>query len=219
MNHASPYQLAIFDFDGTLADTMPWFYSMLNQLAQRHRFRQVSPEQIEALRHQTSRQIIHTLGISRWRLPFIARDLSRRSAQAAAAGTFTLFPGIPQLLASLSAAGITLAIVSSNRETTIRHVLGPSAAHIRHFGCSASLFGKARHLRKLLRHTRLHPQAALSVGDEVRDIEAARTVHIPTAAVTWGYAHATTLRAAQPTTICHTLEDLHQLLLPPQVPK
>lgn len=213
MNHHPPCKLAVFDFDGTLADTMPWFFGTLNDLAVRHRFRQVSDEEAETLRDKTSREIVQMLGIRRWRLPFIARDLSRRSAEAAAAGTFALFPGMADLLASLAAAGITIAIVSSNKEPTIRHVLGAGAQSVSHFACNASLFGKARHFRRLLRTTGLPPSAVLSIGDEVRDIEAARSVGIRTAAVTWGCAREGVLRAAKPDAVFHTVEELKTALI------
>lgn len=206
-------KLVVFDFDGTLADTMPWFFGTLNDLAERHRFRQVSAEEVERLRGQTSGEVVQALGIRRWRLPFIARDLSRRSAAAAAAGAFALFPGMAELLASLAAAGVTIAIVSSNKEATIRHVLGVSAVNVSHFACNASLFGKARHFRRLLRTTGLPPTAALSIGDEVRDIEAARSVGIPTAAVTWGCAREGVLQQAAPDALFHTVEELKLALI------
>ena len=36
------YELAIFDFDGTLADSFPFLVSVFNQLAERHGFRTVT---------------------------------------------------------------------------------------------------------------------------------------------------------------------------------
>ena len=44
------YDLAIFDFDGTLADSAAWFRSRINQVAQRYGFRQVTDEELERLR-------------------------------------------------------------------------------------------------------------------------------------------------------------------------
>ena len=49
------YRLAIFDFDGTLADSFPFFLSVFNTIADRHGFRRIAtdqgPEHIERLRH------------------------------------------------------------------------------------------------------------------------------------------------------------------------
>ena len=57
------YALAIFDFDGTLANSGDWFLSIADDLARRFRFRAVGPEEIEMMRGLTSREVIQRLGI------------------------------------------------------------------------------------------------------------------------------------------------------------
>ena len=37
-----PYSLAIFDLDGTLADSFPWFLRTINDVADRFGFRRVA---------------------------------------------------------------------------------------------------------------------------------------------------------------------------------
>lgn len=44
------YRLALFDFDGVLADSAAWFIAQLPELAQRHRFRAPDASEIERLR-------------------------------------------------------------------------------------------------------------------------------------------------------------------------
>ncbi len=44
------YKLAIFDFDGTLADSFPWFLSVFNTVADRYRFKRVEQHEGPALR-------------------------------------------------------------------------------------------------------------------------------------------------------------------------
>jgi hypothetical protein len=44
------YRLVIFDMDGTLADSFPWFTSVLNTVADKYRFRRVAPHEVETLR-------------------------------------------------------------------------------------------------------------------------------------------------------------------------
>lgn len=200
------YQLVLFDFDGTLADSAPWFLSELHGLADRHRFRKLKAAELAHLRGRTSREIIKAFGVRWWRMPAIARDLRRRSAEAA--HTIPLFPGIPELLADLSAAGVALGVVSSNGEATVRAVLGPSADLISQYGCGVSMFGKARIMSALRRRQGVAEDAVLCVGDEVRDIEAARKAGLAAAAVTWGYANETALLAAGPAFLLTSLEAL-----------
>jgi len=45
-----PYSLAIFDLDGTLVDSFPWFKRTINDVADRFGFRRVAPEELEGIR-------------------------------------------------------------------------------------------------------------------------------------------------------------------------
>jgi phosphoglycolate phosphatase-like HAD superfamily hydrolase len=44
------YKLAIFDFNGTLADSFPFFLSVVNKLADKHKFKKIDSSEIETLR-------------------------------------------------------------------------------------------------------------------------------------------------------------------------
>ncbi len=67
------YQLVIFDFDGTLADSFPWFVQVFATLAKRYRFRRITEQEGAMLRGYSARQIIRYLDIPAWKLPLIAR--------------------------------------------------------------------------------------------------------------------------------------------------
>jgi phosphoglycolate phosphatase len=194
--HASRYALAIFDFDGTLADSGDWFLSIVDDLADRFKFRRVAPEEIEALRGRTSREVIRYLGIPLWRLPAIGRYVHARLATQI--DRIALFDGVSEVIHSLADAGVRLALVTSNSEGNARAVLGPLAGRIEMFECGASLFGKAPRYRKVLRRMRIARHAALSIGDETRDIAAARKVGIAAGAVLWGYANRDALLGCEP---------------------
>ncbi|MDP9196166.1 MAG: HAD hydrolase-like protein [Pseudomonadota bacterium] len=70
-------QLAIFDFDGTLANSMEWFSGVMNDVARQHGFRQISDEEREMLRGRSSREIVKYMGIPAWKLPLIARHMRK----------------------------------------------------------------------------------------------------------------------------------------------
>jgi len=202
--------LVVLDFDGTLADSFGWFCSVLNGVADRYRFRRVEAHEVEALRLLGARAIVAHLGIPRWKLPFIARHMHTLAARDA--GAIALFPGVPAMLADLAAAGMPLAILSSNRADTVRRVLGPeNAARIDAYACGASLFGKARRLRALLARRKVAPERALCIGDEVRDLEAARALGCPFGAVAWGYTDAAALTALGPEYLFAEPEEIARL--------
>ena len=58
------------------------------------------------------------------------------------------------------------------------------------------------------------PASAIAIGDEVRDIEAARAVGLACGAVTWGYAAREALIALEPDLLIERMEDIAPALLP-----
>jgi phosphoglycolate phosphatase len=189
-------RLLILDFDGTLADSFPWFLGALADTARRFGFRCPPRDEAESLRSQGNRAILSALGVPLWRLPAIAGHMRRLAAEAPPP---PLFPGIPEALEGLAAAGLRLAIASSNSEAQIRRTLGPAlAARVADFACDATLFGKAARFRRILKAAGTPPAATMGLGDELRDIEAAREAGIAAGAVAWGYANPAALRAAAP---------------------
>ncbi|AYG96329.1 HAD family hydrolase [Brevundimonas naejangsanensis] len=207
-----PYRLVIFDFDGTLADSLPWFRSVFSDMADRFGFARLTPDEMEALRGLSAREIIARMKVPAWRLPRIVSHM-RREKLAAAAST-PLFAGAAACLADLRAAGVETAIVSSDSDESVRAVLGEAAASIDHFDCGASLFGKAAKFRALLKRTGVAASDALCVGDEIRDIEAARDAGTAAGAVAWGYTLPEALAARAPDHMFADVEAMRRMLLP-----
>ncbi|SFG90538.1 HAD-IA family hydrolase [Methylobacterium gossipiicola] len=209
-----PYRLAVFDFDGTLADSFPWFADVINDVADRYRFARIAPHETETLRGLDAAGIVRHLGIVPWKLPFISRHMHRLAARDI--HRISLFPGVPAMLADLDAAGVPLAIVSSNTRANIEAVLGPEAHRFRHFACGASLFGKGKRLSALIREAGFAPETVLYVGDEIRDHDAARSVGCAFAAVAWGYTHVEALRATGPALVLSEPGALAAAIAPPR---
>lgn len=205
-------RLAIFDFDGTLADTWPWFLRILDDTAARFGFRRVDAEEAHRLRARGGREIIRELEVPWRKLPSIATYVRQRAA--AEVEQLALFPGAAAMLHAVASAGTTVAIVSSNSEETIRHVLGPELVkQIAIFECGASMFGKPAKFRKALRRSGTPKADAIAIGDEVRDIDAAREVGIASGGVAWGFATAELLRSSGATHVVESFEALRALLV------
>lgn len=211
------YRLVIFDFDGTLADTFPWFTSVVNPTADRFRFRRAVPEETHFMRGLDARELLEYLAIARWKVPLIARHLRKRAEREK--DTFQLFPGAESVVAALAAGGVKVAVVSSNGEETVRHVLGPEiSARVDQFACGAALFGKARKFGRVLAAQGMAPREALCIGDETRDITAARRAGIACAAVSWGYMRRDVLAAARPDHLFDAMEEIPAAVLAPRLP-
>lgn len=204
--------LVIFDFDGTLADSGPWMVRALNQAAPRFGYRTADDAEVEAFRSMDNRAIMRAVGLPLWKLPFIAHYIR---GEAEKAPPPPLFDGVTEALARLRQAGVRLAIVSSNSERLIRRALGAHASLIEIYACSAGLFGKAQKFRRVLWLARLGPRDAIAVGDEARDIEAARQAGIACAGVAWGYALPSLLAAHGPDMMFASVAEMAEQLSAP----
>jgi len=194
---ANRYDLVIFDFDGTLADSLTWFRGELGDLADKHGLPPICEARAEALRGLTPKAIMDELDIPAWKIPFIAADVRARAAENI--DKIHLFDGVRDLIENLSAQNVELAVVSSNGETAVKAVLGDALTrHFSQFACGAALFGKAPVFRKVIKRAGTTPQRTLCVGDEIRDIEAAREAGCAAGAVDWGFATPAVLDAQKP---------------------
>ncbi|MCC6778440.1 MAG: HAD hydrolase-like protein [Hyphomicrobiales bacterium] len=75
------------------------------------------------------------------------------------------------------------------------------------------LLGKAAKLRSVVRPNDSDPDRTIAIGDEVRDIEAARAVGLATGAVGWGYATLALLRAQQPDHLFSSIDEMRRTLV------
>ena len=186
--------------------------SAIVEAADRFGYRRLSADEADALRGQDNRAVMSAMGVKAWQLPRIARHM--RQVAFDRADEITLFAGAGEMLQAVATAGVRVAVVSSNREDAIRRVLGRDLSSVvTDFDCGAAIFGKAAKFRRVVRLAGVESAQAVGVGDESRDIEAAQTAGIASAAVTWGYATTPLLTSQSPTHVVTCMGDLMTLLI------
>lgn len=188
---------AIFDFDGTIADSREAIVDIMQQMSREYGFREVSRDEMLELRELPVRQRLRRLGIRSWEIPRLAkRSLELFSDHMT---SFPIYDGIREMLRELHAADIDTQILSSNNVANIRRCLDANELdHFTHIYSARGLFAKHRMLKRILRQHRIKPSNAVYIGDELRDIEAARRAGMPAVAVSWGYDSPGLLQSGKP---------------------
>jgi phosphoglycolate phosphatase-like HAD superfamily hydrolase len=181
----------VFDFDGTLADSL----SFIKEIAYEE-FENVSDHDFDVLREEGVGALIKERKIRFWNLPKTVLKLTSRMTNVQG---INLFPEVIDSLLVLSQS-YKLGIVSSNSEKNIFDNLKKhNVHHLFDFIFSqSSLFGKDKVLKKMCKKHQIHHSEVIYVGDEDRDIVAAKKAKIKNIAVSWGYNSKNKLRQLNP---------------------
>jgi len=203
-------KLAIFDFDGTLADSYAVFADAVNVLAERHGFRQVQLHEQQALRGMSARDLLRELHLPPWKVPAVMADF--RNILQQRIHDVHPFPGVVEALHALLDKRMQLALATSNTLQNVTTVLGDTLlSRFATVECGTSLFGKSHRLRRILKHTRMASSEAIYVGDEIRDAEAANDAGMMFGAVAWGYTTLEALVRTKPERLFRMPADMLEL--------
>ncbi len=199
----------LFDFDGTLAETMMLIHDVFNRLSGTYGYRHLPEEDIEACRHLSVREFIDHIGIPLWKVPIIAihaRRLMHHEMDQVHPPT-----GLPEVLTRMHESGrYVMDILTSNRRKNVlrfldRHKIGwfdeVEATH--------AILSKKRRVKKYIRKNGLDATNLYYVGDTTVDVESARHAGAKTIAVTWGLNTSEALGRAKPDFL---VDDPRQLL-------
>lgn len=180
-------KVIIFDFDGTIADTLDAVVEITNRLAEEYGYEQTDPEQLAQIRNMSSRDIIIKSGISLFKIPFLLRRVKldlRNDIQQ-----IKPIKGIKEALTKLQSQGNKLGILTSNSEENVRVFLKKHNMQdlFSFIYSEPTLFSKHKILKKFIKKNNFIPEEVIYVGDETRDIESSKKIPIKVIAVSWGF--------------------------------
>ena len=169
----------VFDFDGTLADTFDVFKTIATTEYGEYDF------DLELFKSKGAKEMLKQLDIPRWKIPGMILNVTSKLRSS---NDIKLFPGIIDLLNTLKK-DYKIGVVSSNSQEIINGTLKEyNIEHLFEFVYSeSSLFGKHLVLERMCRKHNIDRADVIYVGDEDRDIVAAKKAKIKTIAVTWGF--------------------------------
>ena len=110
------------------------------------------------------------------------------------------FTGIVPVLRDLHNSGNKLFIISSNSEPNVKVFLEEHDlldCFDKVYG-GVGLFNKARVLKKVMKRNKMKSEESFYVGDEVRDINAAKHAGVRIVSVAWGYNDIEALKSEKP---------------------
>lgn len=196
----------IFDFDGTIADSLALIIEIFHTLVPGHD--DASDEQIEALRNLSVRHIADAIGVPMWKVPFLV--WRGRKIMRGRLDEVMVFPGLPEVFEKLRSNGYPLHIVSSNSTENVQTYISKQGLtdSFKSITGGVGLFGKKRAIQKLCKTYNTPLDRVWYVGDEVRDVVAAKKAGVRVVAVGWGFNHPNILSETGPDALVMTPAEL-----------
>lgn len=203
----------VFDFDGTIADTVPLIRLIYADMAAKKGWTSLTQTEYEKLRKGTLQEARKWAGIRWWQLPAVVRSAKRLLRLESEKVTF--FPGIEALIRELDKRPDTdLYVLSRNTREAVATVLGRKGlSNELYILGRRRLFGsKSATLQWLSYHKGYKKKNIYMIGDEVRDIQAAKRARVKSVAVTWGLQDKSILHEYNPNTLVSSVDELKEYL-------
>ena len=198
----------IFDMDGTLADSIPILIEVMNDLKIIQRT--LTRDDYERAKNLPIKAILKELGVPLWRAPGIL--VKGRAALTKRINEVPFFTGMDTAVEIL-AKDHQLFVMSSNSLVNVQKFLDIHGIrdYFEEVYGGVGIFGKARMLRKIIEDHGLEKADTYYIGDEIRDVEAAKKAGVNSIAVTWGFNGEELLETYSPNHIAHTPEELQKI--------
>jgi len=203
----------IFDFDGTIADTLDLLVDIYNKIHHHYRCLPVDIRDKEDLKKLKAQKILKKYKISFLKIPFllirIRRELKKRISEV------KIFEDIELVLKELKNKGFDLYILTSNSKENVEIFLRDNyLLDIFKFVYSSSnIFGKDKSIKKIFKNYNINKEDCVYIGDETRDIEAMKKIDLPIIAVSWGFNSKCALKRLSPDKIIESPKELLDLYL------
>ena len=190
-------QVVIFDFDGTIANTLDSILKLFNEIASDYNLPIIKDSDKEKIRNFSAKELVKEYRISPWKLLQLTKDILPKLKKNIK--DISIVEGMADVFQDLEKLEIKIGIVTSNSKENVELFLANQhISQIDFIHSEKSLFGKGRVLSHLIKEQKLNKERVVYVGDEVRDIEAARKAGIPVIAVTWGFNSEKRLQQSKP---------------------
>jgi phosphoglycolate phosphatase len=188
----TPSRAVLFDFDGTFADTAPDLAAALNRLRLERGLKELAVNDIRPYASMGARGLVRVgfgLTPEDADYPALRDEFLARYDERVCVDT-RLFPGMMQLLGELKRRGIAWGIVTNKATRFTGRIVEFLAVDPGCVVCGDTTPHIKPHPAPLLRAAELlkvPPAACWYVGDDLRDIQAARAAGMRAVAVEYGY--------------------------------
>lgn len=198
----------IFDFDGTIADSLDLLIKIYNSICNKYNCLPVDISDKDELRKLKAQEILKRCKIAFLKIPFLL--LKVKSKFRKKLSEVEIFAGMGDTLKELKKQGFILHILTSNSKENVNSFLRDNNLLdiFNSIYSNSSIFGKDKSLKKFLIKENINKEDCVYIGDETRDIEAVKKLNMSIVSVSWGFNSKEALVKLNPDIIIDKPKDL-----------
>ncbi|MBP7767033.1 HAD-IA family hydrolase [Candidatus Saccharibacteria bacterium] len=202
----------IFDFDGTLADSVSIALRLYNDFSDVYGVEQINGiDEARQLLSLGYAKAMKAKKITPLKLITLVRLASKEMPKHMP--EVVPYSGIVETVSKLKSQGYGIGVLTSNQEAIVRGFL--SAHKFPEFDFVVSektLFRKDKALKKIIKKYKLSTEEIVFVGDEPRDMQAAAKLGVKSVGVTWGLAGVEGFGKSQPDILVNSASEIVQAI-------
>lgn len=181
-------KFVIFDFDGTIADTMPFSFGKSLELLRKEKIDLPEKEIIKKIKSNSYLELMKEFKLSWLRIPFMLRIVKQTQRDLySQIDKIKIFPGMKNLLKDLRENNYRIGILSSNMQRNVNKFIKINKLNFFDIiYCESNILGKDKTFRKMMKKYNLKTEEIIYVGDEIRDIVACHKISVKMIGVSWG---------------------------------
>jgi len=179
-------KVILFNFNGTITNTKFLAIDMYNEIAGKQGYKKISEEDVSYLSALSIRNRCKVLNLPLYKMPLVGIAIKRRSQQYIP--NLKPVSGMTETLRLLKQEGYKIGFTTSNNQVVLNEFLIKNSINIfdySHF--SFSPLSKSKDISSFLKKYDLKKENVVYVGDELRDIKAAKKNGLFCIAVSWGF--------------------------------
>lgn len=197
----------LFDFDGTLADTLMAIVDIVNRIGLEYELKKIDDVELQKIRSMEVKELIKYSGISLLEVPFFVsrvRKMLKKDIE-----NIKPISGIPEVLRHIFRESYDMHIVTSNSKENVEKFLKKTDLDFfSSVNSERNIWGKGKALKNFLKKRGINSNEAVYLGDEIRDIEAAREAGLRIISVGWGFNDIERLRKHDPDWLIKAPEEI-----------
>lgn len=205
----------IFDFDGTIANTLPYTFSKIIEISKKYQVKGSEEEIIKKISHLTPFQLMKEFKIAWFKIPIILWEIKKAQKMLyKKIDKIEIFPSLKETLLRLKKEGYLLYIFSSNiKENIVKFLKKEKIENLfKKIYTSSNFLAKDKDLISIIKKEGFKKNEVWYIADEIRDVLACKKAGIKMIGVSWGLAGEKGLKSQKVDFFIRKPKEIFQLL-------